>query len=380
MPMSKTSNKKVYRLPEHSLAKIALYKKYLSIYLNVLASTPFKTIYLLDLFAGEGRDVDGKACSSIAAIEAVKNHFATADHVCKKIIIFLNDSGNSVVEKSIKKIDRVKRFAEEVILPTQYKIVYSEENFENIIGSVIQRLDKLDSSEKAFCFFDPWGYKYSKPQILKGLLANGNTELLLFMPICFIHRFAAKALKDEDYSAGQHIEEFITELYENDVPEIKTQVSFIKGILRQFKKYLKVGYVDVMFIEKEKNQFFAIYFFSNSKRGFQKMLEAKWSIDEKDGKVFSVNKNQFGNDLFESVDHENYSFLLYEELKKRKGMTNQEIFDFGLENNHLPKHSRKVLEELKKERKIKVTTEGGADAIGYYLEDEHLKKIFVKPI
>ena len=61
-------------------------------------------------------------------------------------------------------------------------------------------------------------------------------------------------------------------------------------------------------------------------------------------------------------------------------MTNQEIFDFGLENNHLPKHSRKVLEELKKERKIKVTTEGGADAIGYYLEDEHLKKIFVKPI
>jgi hypothetical protein len=137
------------------------------------------------------------------------------------------------------------------------------------------------------------------------------------MPICFMHRFTAKTLKDEDFIEGQHIEEFITELYENDLPEIKNQVAFIKSIQKQFKKYLNVAYVDVLFIEKETNQYFAIYFFSNSKRGFQKMLEAKWSIDEKDGKAFSVNKNQFNTDLFENVDYEDYSYLLYEELKKR---------------------------------------------------------------
>jgi three-Cys-motif partner protein len=106
--MSKASNKKVYRLPEHSLAKISLYKRYLAIYLNILANTPFKTIYLLDLFAGEGRDIDGKACSSIAAVEAIKNHYETASTVCKKIVIFFNDYGNSVIEKDLKKIDRVK--------------------------------------------------------------------------------------------------------------------------------------------------------------------------------------------------------------------------------------------------------------------------------
>src|SRR5690349_12426290 len=112
--MSKASNKKVYRLPEHSLAKIALYKRYLSIYLNIIANTIFKTIYLIDLFAGEGRDVDGKACSSIAAVEALKNHFDTANVVCKKVIIFLNDAGSSIIEPQMKKIDRVKKFAEEL--------------------------------------------------------------------------------------------------------------------------------------------------------------------------------------------------------------------------------------------------------------------------
>lgn len=346
----------------------------------MLANTNFKNIYILDLFAGEGRDIDGKACSSIAAIETIKNHFDFANTICKKIKIFLNDSGNSVIEKNIKKIDRVKRFADEIKLPIQYEVVYSAEDYESISPKIIQRLNKLESSEKAFCFFDPWGYKYSKPKTIKDILANGKTELLLFMPICFMHRFAAKALKDEDFIEGQHIEQFISELYENETPDIKNQISFIKGIQKQFKKYLKVEYVDVLFIEKERNQYFALYFFSNNKRGFQKMLEAKWSIDEKDGKAFTVNRNQFSNDLFENVDHEDYSFLLYEELKKKRQMSNQEVFDFGLENNHLPKHSKKVLDELKKQGKIKAVTSDGANALGYYLEDNHEKKIFIKVI
>ena len=61
-------------------------------------------------------------------------------------------------------------------------------------------------------------------------------------------------------------------------------------------------------------------------------------------------------------------------------MTNQQIFDFGLENNHLPKHSKKVLDELKKDNKIKIITEDGGNAGGYYLEDNHAKKILVKLI
>lgn len=376
--MSKASNKKVYRLPEHSLAKIALYKRYLSIYLNVLANTPFKEIYLLDLFAGEGRDVDGKSCSSLAAAEALKNHYETADHICKSITVFFNDSGNSVIEKKVKKIDRVKGFVDELKLPKQYKVKYASEDFESIAGKVIHRLNKLAGNEKALCFIDPWGYKYSKPKILKELLSNGKTEMLLFIPICFMHRFAAKALKDEDFIEGQHIEKFITELYNSEMPDIKTQVSFIKSLQIQFKAYLNVEYVDVLFIEKEKNQYFALYFFSNSKRGFQKMLEAKWSIDEKDGRSFSVNKSQLGNDLFASIDHEDYSYLLYSELQKRRQMSNQQIFDFGLINNHLPKHSKKVLDELKKEGKIKILTEAGDNAAGYYLEDNHSNKILVK--
>jgi three-Cys-motif partner protein len=378
--MSKASNRKVYRLPQHSLAKISVYKRYLSIYLNVLGNTQFHTIYLIDLFAGEGRDVDGKACSSIAAIEALDQHIKTSNNVCKKVVVFFNDIGKSVIEKDTKKIDRVKRLVDAFKLPSQYQVKYEAKDFNEIALKVIQRLNKLGPSEKALCFIDPWGYKYSKPALIKEFLANGRTELLLFVPICFMHRFAAKALKDEDFLAGQHIEQFISELYENEIPDIKSQVTFIKGILRQFKTFLGVKYVDVLYIEKEKNQYFALFFFSNSKRGFQKMLEAKWSIDESEGRAFSVNRSAINPILFESIDHENYTFLLFQELRRRGIMTNQEIFDFGLENNHLPKHSKKVLDELKKDSRVVISSENGITPLGYYLEDGHPNRVFFTPV
>lgn len=376
--MSKAASNKVYRLQSHSLAKIACYRRYLEIYLVVLANSPFKKIYLLDLFAGEGRDVDGKACSSVAAAEVLKDHYTGPTKKCESVVLFLNDSGNSVIEKKAKKIDRIKRFIGEIGLPKNVDVNYSEKKFENLIEPVIKRLNQLNNNEKALCFIDPFGYKYSKVGTIKELLANGRTEVLLFIPICFMHRFAGKALKDEDFVEGIHIDEFITELFQGQLPDTKNQITFIKGIQSQFKTYLNISFVDVLYIEKEKNQYFALFFFSNSKRGFQKMLDAKWTIDEENGHGFKVNHGSITPSLFENTDHENYTYLLYDELKKRKQMSNQEVFDFGLMNNHLPKHSKKVLDELKEEKKIEVIDEKGNKALGYYLEDNHEKKVFIK--
>ena len=58
-------------------------------------------------------------------------------------------------------------------------------------------------------------------------------------------------------------------------------------------------------------------------------------------------------------------------------MTNQELFDFGLNNNHLPKHTKKVLDEMKGNGKIEVRDINGLTSIGYYIEDNHDKKIIV---
>lgn len=307
--MSKASSKKVYKLGPHSLAKIDCYRKYLGIYYSILLNTSFEKFYLLDLFAGEGKDIDGKACSSIAAAEVLKSKFSSVQSN-KQVLFYLNDAGKSVIEPGRTKISRVRRFIDELNLPPCIEVKYSENTFEELIPRVIQRLNQLNTLERALCFIDPFGYKYSRPEVIRELLANKKTELLLFIPICFMHRFAAKSIKEEGYVEGHHIDEFISTLYREDVPDISNQVAFIKGIQKQFKEYLQIPYVDVMFIEKEKNQYFALYFFSNNKLGFQKMLEAKWKIDSDNGHGFTVNSTSINAPLFANIDHEDYTHCL----------------------------------------------------------------------
>src|SRR6185437_13701171 len=378
--MSKASDKKVFRLANHSKAKIECYCNYLRIYLSILANAPFDNIYILDLFAGEGKDIDNVSCSSVAAAEAIRDHYNSGKTSCKKITFELNDSGNSVIEPGFKKIDRVKRFIDELHLPNSVQTTYSNSPFEDIIDTVIRKMNALKSNERALCFIDPFGYKYSKPEKLKSILQNGRTEVLLFIPICFMHRFAAKAVNDDSFTEGKHIEEFLSVLFQNKIPELGSQISFIKKIQQQFKIFLNVPYVREMYIEKDKNQYFALFFFSNNKLGFEKMLEAIWKIDEKSGKGFTVSMNSINPGLFDNIDHESYTKLLFDEIKRNKKMSNQEIFDFGLKNNHLPKHSNKVLTELRKEKKIKATFENGDNALAFYINDGHQNKIFVTSI
>jgi three-Cys-motif partner protein len=378
--MKKPSDKKVYRLPEHSLAKIKCYSKYLEIYLAVLANTPFNKIKIYDFFSGEGRDIDGKASSSIEAIEVIYNHYKSTNKHCQQIDIFLNEPGKSVIEENLSKIDRIKNFAQEFILPKNVRIKYESKFFEDVIHDVIKELSKLSPFERALCFIDPFGYKYTKPEIIKELMQNGQTEIILFIPISFMHRFAAKAINDDDFIEGRHIEEFINVLYNEKIPDLKSQVSFIKSMQAQFRIFLGIEYVDVMFIEKSLNQYFSLFFFSNSKRGFHKMLEAKWKVDENNGHGFSVQRSFLKPSLFENIDYEDYSYLLYNELKRRKIMSNQEIFDFGLKNNHLPKHSKKVLEELKNEGHVTVSFPDGTKSSHFYIEDNHEKKVIIKSI
>ena len=80
-------------LLDHSSAKVNLYAKYLSIYLNVLARSRIENIYLFDLFCGEGVYKDGGKGSPVVALECIKNHYYSNNETCPNLFITVNDSG-----------------------------------------------------------------------------------------------------------------------------------------------------------------------------------------------------------------------------------------------------------------------------------------------
>ncbi|MEP6952026.1 MAG: three-Cys-motif partner protein TcmP [Ginsengibacter sp.] len=357
-------------LLDHSEAKVKLYGRYFSIYLNVLARSTIKNIYLYDLFCGEGVYKDGGKGSPIVALECIKNHYYANNNSCPNLFITFNDSEVSEIETDKLKIDRVKEYASKIFCPNNAKIGYSKIDYTSIVQKVIERTSKLKGDERALVFIDPWGYKEIDPNEIKRLVQNGKTEVILFLPIYFMSRFANKS-KDEDFKGGKALRFFLIKLFGSleNIPHINSQKDFIYRIQEQFKVYMDLRYVDSFKIERESNNWFCIFFFTSNKKGFQKMLDAKWSIDKKHGDGFKIG-DEIKLELFDEMKISGYQEKVFNYLKSNADATNVALLDFGLENNFLPKHTKAVLDEIKKINMIQLKSLDGKAALSYYLGDE----------
>jgi hypothetical protein len=117
------SNEAKFSLLEHSQAKVDLYTKYLSIYLNVLyRASGIKHIYIYDLLCGEGKYMNGSFGSSLGAVKVIKDHYLSNGNSSKDISLFLNDSEESLIEPGKSKIQRNRELIKEFLLPENVKV------------------------------------------------------------------------------------------------------------------------------------------------------------------------------------------------------------------------------------------------------------------
>lgn len=357
-------------LLDHSEAKVKLYGRYLSIYLNVLSRSSIKNIYLFDLFCGEGVYKDGGKGSPIVALECIKNHYYSNNNSCPNLFIDFNDSEESEIEPGKLKIQRVKEFASKIFKPQNVQVGYTNIDYAKLVPKVIERTNSLRGDERALIFVDPWGYKEIDPEDIKGLMKNGKTEVILFLPIYFMSRFANKS-KDLDFKGGRALRLFMEKLFGSSeaIPHIEGQKEFIYHIQEQFKIYMNLKFVDSFKIERENNNWFCIFFFTSNKKGFQKMLDAKWSIDKKRGDGFKIG-DELKIELFDELKVSGYEEKVLSYLRNNPNATNMSLLDFGLENNFLPKHTKAVLDELRKNHEIELNSLDDKPAKSYYLGDE----------
>jgi three-Cys-motif partner protein len=376
--MAKPKSSQIVML-EHSKAKVELFKRYFSIYLNIINRTPFVTkIYLYDLFAGEGKYSDGGKGSPVVAMECIKDHYFSNNQTCPDIDVWFNDFSKSQIEEDKFKIDRVKEFVSNIYKPSNVNVEFTKFNSGEILSEIDKRLAKLKKDERALLFIDPWGYKDIKPEEIKAILINGKTEIILFLPISFMYRFADKAITDQSFSGGKPLEEFLTKLFGNKLPDTNNQIRFINAVKEKFKRFTGIKYIDTFMIERDNNNFFCLFFFTSNKTGYYKMLDSKWKFDEQSGRGFEVKNNPLQTSMFDAITEVDYGSQVEDFLKRKKATTNQELFDFGLEKGFLPKHTKNVLDNLKKSDKITLESLDYKPALGYYIDDKSERKIQVK--
>ena len=80
---------------EHSKAKVELYGRYLARYLNILGQvSAIESIYIFDLFCGEGIYEYNSKGSPIIALETINNHYFSRKQRCPKIELWLKGTRN----------------------------------------------------------------------------------------------------------------------------------------------------------------------------------------------------------------------------------------------------------------------------------------------
>lgn len=363
---------------EHSKAKVELYSKYLSRFLNILARNPYvNKIFLFDLMCGEGKYSDKSFGSAIEALVRIKDHYYSNNKSCPCTEIWFNDKDKSSIEPGKLKIDRVKELASKIFCPPNVHIHYFAEDFQDIFSKVIKTISSLKKDEKALLFIDPYGYKEITPINIKSLLSNKNSELLLFLPISFMYRFAEKSISTDTFAGGEPLQKFMLNLFGNKNIKFKSKHDFVVQLSLAFREYLQEEkvFVSTFTIERDKQNIYSLFFFTHHIKGFEAMLETKWELDEQSGRGFKLEPLP---NLFSEVELTNYPQKL-EKYILEKERTNIEIYYFGLYNEFLPKHTNMVFSEWQKSKtyfKVNLINGSIARKGAFYLKEKEQKVIF----
>lgn len=361
---------------KHSKAKVDLYANYLSRYLNILSRAGFfDKIHIYDLMCGEGIYSDGSKGSPVIALEKIKEHFFSNNKTCPNIEVWFNDNGKSEIDKGKYKIERVQECCSNLFVPETVEIIYRKEDYVELYPQVLHNIKSL-RNERMLLFIDPYGYKEFKLEHLKNYLCRAKTELILFLPISHMYRFASKSITDDGFTGGEPLKEFLTPLFNERTESIDSPDSFVNQLKISFREYLKEQeiFVDTFTIERDVRNLYCLFFFTPHIKGFEVMLETKWKMDEGRGKGFERIPQKH---LFSKIQDTNYSQLLQDYISQEGHRTNGELYRFGLDNGFLPKHTVEVFKDWQKNNsKFKVYQEDGQEARkgAFYIKSKNYGK------
>lgn len=372
----KNRGKSQVKMLDHSKAKIDLLEKYLEKYLNIIANDGYtKRIDIFDLFCGEGIYENGGKGSPIAILKVLSDLYTINKAKIRnipKVNLYFND-------KSQPKIEKLKQtITADALHDKSYgELIFRNKDYKEIVEPLALHTEKL-KNEKAFIFIDPYGYKEIRASELKKLLASKKSEVLLFLPTQFMYRFDEKG-------TPQALIEILEELV--DLREWKPNGSvyeFIQQFKEALRKFLgKDFFVDTFTIQKDTTTVFCLFFISSHIRGFEKMLETKWQLDDEEGKGWSYEKT--GN-LFSTFKINPLEEKLLEFIKTKSNCSNGDVYEFILHLGFLPTHANEVLSTLQADGRLKVLSDKtneirkGAFYINYENYKTDPNKVFFKII
>jgi three-Cys-motif partner protein len=381
--MSKRTRAKDIVLP-HSQAKLDLYKNYLVNYLKVLTLTPYcSKINLFDIYCGIGLYEDGNIGSPIItnnSIKEVNQAIRLIGKPVKPIAVFINDYET----EKIKNVESL--ITKDEIQNCSYE--FFNEDADHMLDIAASKVNSFGMKERSLVFIDPYGYSHIQREKLYNLLRNEHTEILMFLPVMQMYRFTDIAINDPSRACYEDLRRFIFSFFPPSHKIHNDSIDNIFDFIHEIKIALTFDnkfYTCSHYIERDKGNYYALFFITSNMYGLDKMVEAKWKLDPIKGKGFTQKRSSpqtsMFNDHFEEQDNKRYldflKDLILKELKSRGRLSNCELYKLSLLNEFKPMHAKTLLVELVAAKKILPYDAKGnllSQIDGAYMDYEHFKR------
>ena len=351
-------------------AKLGVYRAYIARYLKVLSKAYQQswnrnkkdTVYIADLFAGPGKDERGNPGSPMILLDYLAQTYLEGLQV--KICFNESDPENHRKLKAFVDNHRIQKI-------NWVETDVQNKDYADLLPQILSK-HKTHNYFKRFFFIDPFGYSGIRLADMKEILKDGDTEVLLFLPVSFIYRFKGRMIN----AIRTFLDDFILV---PDVSVIENDVDFARNILERLRKELGV-FVDSFIIQDDAGRGHnCLIYCSSNRKGLEKFVETKWEIDEDEGAGFvkcNVGQTSFLQEFFsDSLKIKMREFL--EDGPK----TNVDIRDFCYEIGSLPRHGTDVLKFFAEQDLIRIRAYNADTRIRkntFYLSDGKNAKVAIE--
>lgn len=332
------------RFTEDTNVKLELYEDYLTEWLPVFISSPHpfrKTLNIMDLFSGPGKDEEGTLGSPLIALKVLNKYRGHVFNTSVDINLYFNDNNPKYIEKLKTNIE------ESGFLNKKIRIHYSCKDFEIFYPEI---LIKTKNSANLL-FLDQFGIKYVNQEKFENLVQLSVTDIIFFISSSTFKRF------HNDDNVNKIIGMDSTAIQKMDFYQIHRLVH------QAYTNFVPINhsYGLAPFSIKKGSNVYGLIFGSGHPLGLEKFLDICWIKDETTGEAnFDIQGDiQLKNTptLFieeDGLKSKTSSFQDELELSILNGklISDLEIYLFAINRGFTNKHIKPVISKLKAEKRI----------------------------
>lgn len=268
----------------HTRAKHVILRRYLEAWIPVMSRRFGRTspgnagrLLIVDGFAGPGRYEQGEEGSPLIALRAFMEHKRRDEIHAELVYRFIEE-----------RRDRARHLRDEVARlnpPRQVNWNVIADRYENVVSRALDVIERRRVSlPPTFTFLDPFGYTGAPMRLTARLLAFRHSEALVYMPLPFVNRFLARAGQQRALDGL-----FGTDRWRDAIGLIgKARQEFLHKLFQEQLRFKDPNRIVRSFaVSTAEGNGYRLYFTTASETGLEKMKEAMWSADPRQGEHYA---------------------------------------------------------------------------------------------